>query len=286
MTPRTALEQAQAYAAHGWPVFPCTPGGKEPAIPSAHPEGDPARGLCAGECGRDGHGYRDATTDPDKITRWWGRDPDRNVGIATGTPGPDVLDVDQHGEAGSGFAALNRLKRAGLVDGASAIVSTPSGGAHLYFAGTAQRCGKLPRHHLDFRSHGGYIVAPPSQVGGRLYRVVRHQPEAASLDWAEVTGLLDPRRQVAIPPAAARPGDLSHLAEWVSRQQEGNRNDGLFWAACRAAEAGDDTVLADLEAAARSAGLDGREITATIASARRAASPRQAEPWSGRECAP
>jgi hypothetical protein len=26
-----------------------------------------------------------------------------------------VLDVDQHGQAGNGFAAFNRLKRAGLI---------------------------------------------------------------------------------------------------------------------------------------------------------------------------
>jgi hypothetical protein len=286
MTARDIAGQARAYAAHGWPVFPCKPDGKEPAIPSAHPGGDPARGICAGECGRDGHGFRDATTDPDKISWWWRRRPDANVAVATGAPGPDVLDVDQHREAGSGFAALNRLKRAGLAGGASAIVATPSGGLHLYFAGTGQRCGKLPRHHLDFRSRGGYILAPPSQVHGRPYRVVSHQPQAATLDWAEATGLLEPRRQAAIRPAAASPGDLSHLAAWVARQHEGNRNDGLFWAACRAAEAGDETVLAELAAAARSAGLTGREITATIASARRAAGHRQAEPQAGRECAP
>ena len=65
---------------------------------------------------------------------------------------------------GNGFAALNRLIRAGLADGAGAIVATPSGGLHLYFAGSGQRCGKLPRHHLDFRAQGGYVLAPPSQV--------------------------------------------------------------------------------------------------------------------------
>ena len=84
-----------------------------------------------------------------------------------GQPGPDVLDVDQHGPAGNGFAAFNQLKRAGLIDGAAALVATPSGGLHAYFAGSDQHSGKLPRHHLDFRAQGGYIVAPPSQVGGR-----------------------------------------------------------------------------------------------------------------------
>jgi Bifunctional DNA primase/polymerase, N-terminal len=257
--------RALAYAAHGWPVFPCQPGGKEPATR---------------------HGFLDATTDPDQIAWWWRRQWDANVAIATGDPGPDVLDVDQHGPAGSGFAALNKLIRAGLTDGASAIVATPGGGVHLYYAGSGQRCGKLPRHHLDFRAQGGYVVAPPSQVGGRPYRVVRHQAAAGGLDWGTVTGLLDPqpRSPRLITPTAS--GDLAHLAAWVGRQHEGNRNDGLFWAACRAAEAGDEAALAELAAAARSAGLDGREITATIRSARRTAGHRQPEHRGGRECAP
>ena len=39
----TALARALAYARHGWPVFPCQPGRKEPDTP---------------------HGFKDATTDP------------------------------------------------------------------------------------------------------------------------------------------------------------------------------------------------------------------------------
>jgi hypothetical protein len=256
--------RALAYAAHGWPVFPCQPGGKEPATR---------------------HGFLDATTDPDQIAWWWRRQRDANVAIATGDPGPDVLDVDQHGPAGSGFAALNKLIRAGLTDGASAIVSTPGGGLHLYFAGSGQRCGKLPRHHLDFRARGGYIIAPPSQVGGRPYRVVRHQAPAGGLDWGAVAELLDPQPRSPRPMTRAG-GDLAHLAAWVGRQHEGNRNDGLFWAACRAAEAGDETVLAELAAAAQSAGLPDRQIAATIRSAWRTAGHRQPEHPVGRECAP
>ena len=60
-------------------------------------------------------GFLDASTDPDRIAAWWKSGPDRNVAIATGAPGPDVVDVDQHGEAGNGFAAWNQVKRAGLV---------------------------------------------------------------------------------------------------------------------------------------------------------------------------
>jgi hypothetical protein len=259
--PDPTVERALAYATHGWPVLPCQPGGKQPTTR---------------------HGYLDATTDPDQITWWWQRQPEANLAIATGHPGPDVLDVDQHGKAGNGFAAFNQLKRAGLIDGAGALVATPSGGLHAYFAGSDQHCGRLPRHHLDFRAHGGYIVAPPSQVGGRPYRILSHRADPGGLDWATVHGLLEPQRHPAVQPAKAERADLGHLAAWVERQHEGNRNDGLFWAACRAAEAGDDTVLAGLAAAARAAGLTGREIATTIASARRTAG-RPGEHQAGRE---
>src|ERR1022692_661217 len=135
MTARDIGEQARAYAAPGWAVFPCQPGTKEPATR---------------------HGFLDATTDPGQIRWWWRRQPDANVAVATGAPGPDVLDVDQHGQAGSGFAALNRLKRAGLVPEPGAVVRTPSGGLHLYYAGTDQRNGSVPKEHVDHRGAGGY----------------------------------------------------------------------------------------------------------------------------------
>ena len=146
------LRQALAYARHGWPVFPCLPGQKIPATQ---------------------HGYLDATTDEQQITEWFGRGFSWNLAIATGAPGPDVLDVDQHGEAGNGYPAFATLERAGLVDGAAAYVRTPAGGMHAYFTGTDQHNGRLPSHHLDFRSQGGYILAPPSQVDGKPYRLIK-----------------------------------------------------------------------------------------------------------------
>jgi hypothetical protein len=250
------LAAAHRYAQANWPVFPCIPGEKIPATR---------------------HGFLDATTDPDKITWWWSRHPERNVAIATGSPGPDVLDVDVR-EDGSGFAAFNRLRREGLLDGASAYVRTPSGGLHAYFAGSEQGNGRLPRHHLDFRAHGGYIIAPPSHIRGRPYELLKHQEGTAGLDWAAVTRLLDPQPQHRLDPDAERPADTSRLAGWVARLPEGNRNDGLFWAANRALDAG-LTDLGDLAEAARSAGLDEREIARTLASARRRGDrPSGAEP--------
>ena len=129
-------------------MFPCQPGQKVPATR---------------------HGYKDASTDPEQISGWYTRRPDHNLAIATGAPGPDVLDVDVHGAAGNGYAALGRLHCAGLLEDAYGYVRTPSGGLHIYFTGTAQRNGHLAAHHVDFRSAGGYVLAPPSQVDGHPY---------------------------------------------------------------------------------------------------------------------
>ena len=245
------LRRALAYAARGWPVFPCQPGAKTPAT---------------------AHGYRDATTDEQQITGWFAGHPGRNLAIATGAPGPDVLDVDQHGDAGSGFPGYARLHHAGLLDGASAWVRTPHGGLHVYFTGTAQRCGHLPADHLDFRAAGGYVLAPPSQIGGQPYQVLKTTGETGPLDWAAATRLLHPQPQPRQrQPQAGR--DLDGLARWVAAQPQGNRNAGLFWAANRALDTDPAAAPAPLAAAARQAGLDDPEITRTLDSARRQARP-------------
>ncbi len=245
------LSRALAYARRGWPVFPCVPGGKEPATR---------------------HGLRDASTDSGQIRHWWHRLPGANVAIATGSPGPDVLDVDQHGPAGNGFAAYRRLKAAGLLEGMGAVVATPRGGLHCYFAGSGQASARLPRQHLDFRAAGGYVLAPPSQVDGKPYRLIRSGERPGGFDWPAVTTLLEPARDGRVRSRLAGPADVSRLPAWVARLEEGNRNCGLFWAACRAVEAGQACLLDELAAAATTTGLPAREIARTIASARRRAS--------------
>ncbi len=201
---------------------------------------------------------------------WWERTPLANLAIATGEPGPDVLDIDHHGKAGNGYAALMRLKRADLLDVAGTIVRTPHSGLHVYFAGSGQASGRLPRHHLDFKSAGGYVLAPPSSVDGKPYRLVREAVPAGGLDWAAVAGILEPSPDRLARPVLAASDDVARLAAWVERLEEGNRNAGLFWAACRAVESGQAGWLDDIADAAAKTGLTEREIARTIGSARRA----------------
>ena len=257
-----ALTRALEYARHGWPVFPCRPGRKEPDTP---------------------HGFQDATTDPEHITAWWTSVPSRNVAIATGAPGPDVLDIDVR-PGGSGYQALHQLRHAGLLEVPVAAVATPSGGMHLYYPGTEQASGRLPGCHLDFKATGGYVLAPPSFVGGRPYRRIRYQPTptgqsaGSRLDWDAAIALLQPRQLHPQPPRPADHADTDRLAAWVARLPEGNRNAGLFWAACRAAESGRIGALDALAEAGQAAGLPAHEIARTIASARRSAGREQPNP--------
>ena len=247
------LAQALACAARGWPVFPCQAGEKVPATR---------------------HGCLDASTDERKIRAWWGSQPGWNLAIATGAPGPDVLDVDHHGPNANGFAAFRRLRDAGMLGGAAQLVRTPM---HVYFAGTGQGNGRLRRQHLDYRGAGGYVVAPPSVVDGKPYQVIKAGAAVVDeLSWDAVCRLLDPERFQPRPSGPALPpgGRLDALARWVARLPEGNRNDGLFWAACRALDDDPAADLAVLAAAAAETGLDDREIARTLDSARR--TPRQA----------
>ena len=254
---RTALACAQL----GWPVFPCQPGQKIPATP---------------------HGYLDASTDPAQLGEWFTRHPGRNIAVVTGNPGPDVLDIDYRGPAGSGFPALTRLRDAGLLDGAAARVRTPGGGLHIYFAGTRQRSGHLPACHVDFLGTGGYVLIPPSSIAGRPYQPAGTLGGRGALDWDKAARLLEPSRnhqrpapQTAAQAAGAR---IGALAAWVAAQHHGNRNAGLFWAANRALETDKAADLSPLAAAARHAGLADPEITRTLDSARRLSQARPKQP--------
>src|SRR5699024_4881569 len=246
-------EAARAFAAAGVPVFPCAPRGKRPLI-------------------RDGQGFRDATTDLTQIDAWWQQSPEANIGIPTGAAsGVVVVDVDVHGTV-NGYRQFARADHAGLVDGWELLVRSPSGGMHAYYPatpGVEQRSWQAGRAGIDFRGDGGYIIAPPSR---RIiddhsvpYTVETFATSPSrQLDASRLRDFLDPRPDPVTRPARTVVGsgaDVSRLAAWVSRRQEGERNHGLFWAACKLAENHVDPTdaLDVLTAAAGHAGLSERE---------------------------
>lgn len=254
---------AREFAASGVSVFPCVPDGKRPLTE---------------------HGFHDATTDTEQVVAWWRQYPEANLGVPTGAAsGAVVVDVDVHGPV-NGFTAFERAHDAGLVDGWQVLVSTPSGGMHAYYpatAGLSQWSWQAARAGVDFRGDGGYIVVPPSTVtsdsGGVSYRVLRiNTGHAAGLDSVRLRDFLDPRpAPVPRPVGQVRDVSAERLAAWVACRAEGERNRGLFWAACRLAENGipPGDTYATLARAAEHAGLNTREVSATIRSAYRTTGP-------------
>lgn len=259
--------EAAAYARAGWPVFPVRASQPDCLAPES----------CACKAPLTRHGVDGATTDLAAVELYWRRHPDANVAIATGWPGPVVLDVDvAHGRPG--YASLNEAIRAGLVPAPMATVRTPSGGLHLYYAPTpGQRNGSLPERGLDWRAERGYVLAPPSAVHGKPYVCTSTRAEGVPIDFSKIRDhfqIAQARRKWQ-PRDGAR--DTSRLADWVARLQPGNRNSGLWWAAWRAAQAGDHAVVDQIARAALSTGLGQREVDRTITSALHAAAhPRAA----------
>jgi hypothetical protein len=173
--PDSALYYARAWS---WPVFPLRPGGKTPLTE---------------------HGFRDATTDPSDIRRWWARVPDANIGVATGHRF-DVLDVDWLGEDGTPTGAQRAwpaLRDSGQLPDIHGMAITARGGLHVLFrpqTGTTITARKWRDSTgrtrvapgLDYRGRGGYIVAPPSRsaTGTRWGWSVRPSPRITGQpDW-------------------------------------------------------------------------------------------------------
>jgi len=116
------------------------------------------------------NGFKDATTQLDKITEWWTQHPKANIGIVTGQiSGVVVIDIDIKN---NGFDSLEKLEaRYGKLP-ATITVTTGGGGKHYYFKHPNRILKNAVNimSGIDFRGDGGYIVAPPStHASGNLY---------------------------------------------------------------------------------------------------------------------
>ncbi|WP_054564678.1 bifunctional DNA primase/polymerase [Frankia sp. R43] len=267
------LGAALRYARLDWPVVPLEPRGKRPILPDW---------------------TNTASTDPDVIRRWWARRPDANVGIVTGPrSGLAVLDLDPRSGGAESLAELET--RVGALPG-TAVVVTGSDGIHFYYRRPGAKV--TSRAHsfgsgLDVKADGGQVVAPPSiHPNGQRYAWCG---DVSGLLAGDIAGFLAPwpagqlaPADPAVPPVVRltehrvererRTGSrdpLVGLVDVVLRAREGDRNNALHWAACRAGEhiaAGrlGDLVAADaLLTAGRQVGLLDREVAATITSGMR-----------------
>jgi hypothetical protein len=158
-------ELALMYAGSGIPVFPCVASGPNRKRPMTV------------------NGYKDATTDLEKVRNWWTAWPEALVGIPTGSEsGVWVLDVD--GELGKRSLAV-WLTHVGLTiaDLTGCVGKTPGGGYHFIFR---LQPGERPRNRakdigpgLDTRgvkadgTSAGYFIAPGSALpDGMAYKLI------------------------------------------------------------------------------------------------------------------
>jgi hypothetical protein len=236
------FNDALALAAMGYAVFPCR-ADKRPATP---------------------HGFKDAAGDPAAVRDLWFRYPGALIGIATGTVSDlAVLDIDaKHGGADWWKAHKDRLP-------ITRVIRTRSGGLHLWFRhGPGLRCSASAiAPGIDVRADGGYVIA--WHTAG--FPVLRDSPLAPWPEW------LRPLQWKPIPRGTEPsrvPDDrqITALVRFVAAAPEAQRNNRLFWAACRMAGMVASRLLSESEAeailviAARQVGLPESEARRTAKS--------------------
>lgn len=132
--------KAAAYYARtlGWPVFPLKPGGKAPLTP---------------------RGFKDATCDLTQVGAWWETWPNANIGLPCGEHFAVIdVDVPYTENQWDVLAADPNLHVYGLAH-------TASGGCHAYILpedGPGKNGVNVFGPKIDYRTRGGYVVAPYS----------------------------------------------------------------------------------------------------------------------------
>jgi hypothetical protein len=221
-------------------------------------------------------GFLAATTEHAAIRDLWRRHPGPLVGVRTGAAsGLDVLDVDgpRHPDAAEWFAKRrDRLP-------ATRIHRTRSGGLHVLFQHRpSMRCwAGRPVPGIDGRADNGFVVWWPTAG----VRVECDAPLAAWPEWLVAELAPDPPRHRSVPPSiepsrkssAYFAAALRHAVRRIATAPIGVRNDTLNAEAfgiarlVAAGGLGDQEAADALAAAAVEAGLQDREIEATLRSA-------------------
>jgi hypothetical protein len=232
------LARAMKLVRQGLPVFPCRADNKAP--------------LTA-------NGFLDARTGFDIVQGWFTKWPDALIGVPTGIKFV-VLDLDltKHVEAQKWYSeAKLPLTR---------THATRSGGRHLLFKpndAVRNTASKICRG-VDTRGMGGYIIWWPAEGLEVLHGGVL----APVPDW--LLQIIRPPEQPRIKSDFSFCGTTSGLRALCVRvlnSCQGERNNVLYWAACRACdEGGDGFAQAMLLEAGTRAGLSNTEAERTIRS--------------------
>jgi hypothetical protein len=121
-----------------------------------------------------------ATADKEKITDWWTRHPESNIGIHLGKSHAWVLDIDPR--SGGDISFQKMIEQYGELP-ETRVVRTGSGGFHYYFAAWMEKIGApklkdFPGVDVKGNDKNQYVVAPPSShyKGGKYEYVNRVTP--------------------------------------------------------------------------------------------------------------
>lgn len=171
------LKAALALAESGAHIFPC----HYPIFASEMPSCSCGNPKCKSKGKHPAiKGWRTAATrDPQEIVTYWRKHPDYNIGLPTGAINNfDILDEDPKN---GGEESLEELieEYGPLPD--TITTKTGSGGKHFYFQHSPglknNNTGKI-KSGIDFKTNGGYVIAPPSMhISGIRYQWITPIPE-------------------------------------------------------------------------------------------------------------
>ncbi|GHD13287.1 hypothetical protein GCM10010313_37940 [Streptomyces violarus] len=266
----TPLDGALWLVRHGFPVFPCD----HPALKRCaglHKTCDGSRGKHPAVAFTRAH-----TLDERKVHETFARglrNPAVSVGACSGPEGWQLLVIDS-----DRVGAIEDVARArGEQWPATMRVWTAKGHHDYLWAHPSLKLGNglgalQGQFDGDVRAGNAYVIGPGAlHASGVLYELDDpERPPAAAPGWL-LNALLakplqDARRTPRTPTVLDASTRVRGLVKFVAASPSGDRNNRLFWAACRAAEDGLDAEDA-LREAASCTGLDEREALATIRSA-------------------
>jgi Bifunctional DNA primase/polymerase, N-terminal/AAA domain/Primase C terminal 2 (PriCT-2) len=164
------LEAALSYAARGWPVFPSLADAKNKKPLTKH-------------------GFKDATTDPNQIRRWWRSYPNALISVPMGAAsGLFAVDLDRKSDGCDGVATWERWTAEHPTPETLSAVS-PSTGQHRFFRfqlGIRTISLNTLGPGIEIKGAGSAISLAPSRIPGygeETYKWINDAPIAEAPDW-------------------------------------------------------------------------------------------------------